>query len=119
MNNCLFCKIIDKKIPADIVYEDDKFLAFKDINPKAPIHILIVPKKHIASITALTNKDIDLIGELILTAKEVAERQGISEKGYKLVFNVGEGGGQIIQHIHLHLLAGWRSARERDLTSMP
>lgn len=119
MKKCLFCKIIDKEIPADIVYEDDKFLAFKDINPKAPIHFLIIPKKHIVSVEDLTNKDKQLVGELILTAQKIARKQKFSKKGYKLIFNVGKGGGQIVQHLHLHLLAGWRSAEERDIPGMP
>ena len=101
---CLFCKIIDKKVSADIVYEDDKFIAFKDINPSAPVHILVVPKKHISSIDHLKISDKELMGELILTVQKIAREKKL--KGYKLIINVGRGGGQIIDHIHLHLLAG-------------
>lgn len=101
---CLFCQINNREIPADIVYEDDKFLAFKDINPKAETHLLIIPKKHIGSVTDLKETDKTLMGELILTAKKIASEQKL--EGYKLHFNVGEKGGQIIFHIHLHLLAG-------------
>ncbi len=106
---CLFCKIINKQIPSDIVYEDDSFIAFKDIKPKASLHILIVPKKHITSVAHLDSKDRELIGGLILTAKNIAQDQGVSEKGYRLIFNVGRGGGQMVDHIHLHLLSGKES----------
>lgn len=101
---CLFCQIIKKEIPAEIVYEDEKFLAFKDINPKADLHLLVIPKAHIASISTLEEKDKNLIAELIFTAKKIAEAQKL--EGYKLHFNVGAKGGQIIFHLHLHLLAG-------------
>ncbi len=105
--DCLFCKIVKKEQPADIIYEDEKFIAFNDIAPKAPIHILIVPKKHIQSVNHLEAEDKELIGGLILLAKQIAKERKISETGYKLIFNVGRGGGQIIDHIHLHLLGGW------------
>jgi len=104
--NCIFCKIVDKQQPSDIVYENDKVIAFCDINPKAPVHILIVSKKHIASIKDIEEKDQDLIGEIVYSAKRIAEDQKIDE-GYKLVFNVGRKGGQVIDHLHLHLLGGW------------
>jgi histidine triad (HIT) family protein len=113
--DCLFCKIIKKEIPSDIVYEDESFISFKDINPKAPIHLLIVPKKHISSINHLEEKDKEMIGELFLVAKRIAEKEGVKEKGYKLLFNVGKGGGQIIDHIHLHLLAGWDNKKEKEV----
>ncbi len=102
--DCLFCKIINKEAPVDIVYDDDKFLAFNDINPKAPIHILIVPKKHISSVDHLEIGDKELMGELILIAQKIAREKKL--KGYKLIINVGREGGQIIDHLHLHLLAG-------------
>jgi len=117
--NCLFCQIINKEIPADIIYEDDKFVVFKDIKPKAPIHLLIMPKKHILSVQHLELEDKKLIGELFLLAKKIAKERGVAERGYKLVFNVGRGGGQIIDHIHLHLIAGWKTAQERDIPGMP
>ena len=116
---CLFCQIINKEIPADIIYEDEKFVVFKDIKPKAPIHLLIVPKKHIPSVQNLELEDKELIGELFLLAKKIAQEKGIAEKGYKLVFNVGRGGGQIIDHLHLHLITGWKTPRERDIPGMP
>ena len=106
MKDCLFCKIAKKEIPSDIVYEDRDFIAFRDINPIAPIHLLIVPKKHISSVNALKPEDKELVGKLFLVAKEIAKEQGISEKGYRLIFNVGKEGGQAIEHLHLHLLGG-------------
>ena len=102
--DCIFCKIINKEKPADIVYEDDKFLAFNDINPEAPVHILIIPKKHIPSVDHVEIGDKELMGELILVAQKIAREQKI--KGYKLIINVGKEGGQVIDHLHLHLLAG-------------
>ena len=102
--DCLFCKIVNKEVPSDIVYEDDKFVAFKDIAPKAPLHFLIVPRKHIASIDHVEIGDKTLIGELILVAQKIAREKSL--KGYKLLINVGREGGQIIDHLHLHLLSG-------------
>lgn len=103
---CIFCKIIKKEQPADIIYEDDEMIVFKDINPKAIVHLLIVPKKHLKSVNHLDKKEELLAGKIILTAQKIAKDLGIAQKGYKLVFNVGKGAGQIIDHIHLHLLAG-------------
>ena len=103
---CLFCKILNKEIPANVVYEDDTIIAFKDIKPIAPIHILIIPKKHISSLADLKIEDVDLMGELMLTAKKIAEDLNIAQKGYKLIMRVGKDGGQEIGHIHLHLLGG-------------
>lgn len=117
--SCIFCKIANKEIPANIVYEDDKFIAFKDINPKAPIHFLIVPKKHILSVDHLEIQDKELMGKLFLVAQKIARKQGVAKSGYKLVFNVGKGGGQLINHLHLHLLGGWKTTKERDVPGMP
>jgi histidine triad (HIT) family protein len=117
--NCIFCQIVNKEKPADIVYEDENFLAFKDIYPKAPLHLLIVPKKHIPSIDHIEAEDKELIGEMFLVAKKIARDQKVALSGYKLVFNVGKGGGQIIDHLHLHLLAGWKNNEERDVSNMP
>ena len=103
---CLFCKIANKEISSDIVYEDDKFLGFQDINPQAPVHILIVPKKHIPSVDHLELEDKELIGELFLVAQKIAREQGIAKAGYRLVFNVGRKAGQTVDHIHLHLIGG-------------
>lgn len=103
---CLFCQIAHHQQKADIVHEDEKMVVFKDINPKAPVHLLIVPKKHIKSINQLTEKNRDLISQMIFLAKKLAKEEGIAEKGYRLTFNVGRGGGQLIDHLHLHLMGG-------------
>ena len=89
-------------------------MAFKDINPEPPIHILIVPKRHIASVSDLGIEDEALVGKMILTANKIAEEQGAKEKGYKLLFNVGKGAGQIVEHVHLHLLSGWNSQENKE-----
>ncbi len=102
--DCIFCKIVKKELPAEIIYESDKILAFKDLHPKAPFHVLVIPKRHIDSVKSLTEQDKDLIGDLILTAQKIAKKNNLS--GYKIIFNVGKEGGQIINHLHLHLLAG-------------
>lgn len=104
--DCIFCKIIKKEIPAEIVFENENILVFKDIHPIAPVHLLIIPKKHIVSINDLKKDDIELMGEMILIAKELAKSFDISEKGYKLLIRTGEWGGQEVAHIHLHLIGG-------------
>lgn len=103
MQDCLFCKIINKEVDSDIVYEDDRCVAFKDINPKTRVHLLIVPRKHIASIADIEEQDEALMGHLIFVAKKLAAKN--DAKGYQLQFNVGKEAGQIIFHIHLHLMA--------------
>lgn len=105
-SNCVFCKIVKKEIPADIVREDGDVIVFKDINPKAPVHLLVVPKVHIESVNALKEDGEKTAGKLILAAQKTARDIGFADKGYKLVFNVGRGGGQIVDHIHLHILSG-------------
>ena len=107
MDNCIFCKIIKKEIPSDIFYEDQEFIVLKDIKPKAPVHYLIIPKQHIESINHLKEENKGLIGAMFLTAQKIADKLGLKDKGYKLTFNVGRGGGQIIDHLHLHILGGW------------
>lgn len=102
----IFKKIIDKEIPAKIVYEDNEIMAFHDVSPQAPIHILIIPKKEIPTINDLSNDDAELIGRLIMKAKDIAKEKNIAEDGYRLVFNCNEGGGQSVFHIHLHLIGG-------------
>lgn len=102
--DCVFCKIINKELPGDIVYEDDKAIAFNDIHPKASVHILIVPKKHVASVSQMESNDNALIGELFLIAKKIAQDKKLN--GYKLLINVGREGGQLVEHLHLHLLGG-------------
>jgi histidine triad (HIT) family protein len=104
MSDCIFCKIIAGQIPGEMVYQDQDVAAFKDINPKAPVHILIVPKKHIVSVSDLAPEDTGLAGKLLLTAKTVAAQQGL--KAYKLVVNTGAEAGQVVMHLHLHLLGG-------------
>ena len=104
--NCIFCKIIEKKIPSKTVYEDGFAAAFEDANPQAPVHILVVPKKHIPEIHSMTAADKDLIGHLFLTAKNIAEEKGLDAKGYRMVINNGRGAGQTVFHIHLHVLSG-------------
>lgn len=106
MNNCIFCKIVTKEIPADILSEDEDFLVFKDINPKAPIHLVVIPKMHLGPVSGLGGENKNLLGELILKAKKIAENIGVSENGYRLIFNVGHDAGMEIDHLHLHLLAG-------------
>ena len=101
---CLFCKIVAKELSSTIVYEDDKFLAIKDIFPKAPLHLLLIPKKHIISVNYLEPADKDLVGDLILLAKLIAKEQGTAESGYRLSFNIGKDSGQTIDHLHLHLM---------------
>lgn len=102
--SCIFCKIINKEADSEIIYEDSQLVAFKDIHPKASFHLLLAPKKHISSIAEIKDSDKELIGELVLRAKKIAEENSIS--GYKLVINVGREGGQIVEHLHLHLLGG-------------
>ena len=106
MTDCLFCKIIDGEIPGDIVYENDKVLAFKDINPIAPVHILVIPKEHIATLNDLEEKHTQTMGELFLAAKKIASEKGFSESGYRTVFNCNKDAQQTVFHIHLHLIAG-------------
>ena len=104
--NCLFCKIIDKSISANIIYENDNIIAFNDINPKSPVHVLIIPKIHISTLNDLNEEHKSLMGELVFTAKSLAEDLGIDEAGYRLNFNCNLAGGQTVYHIHLHLMGG-------------
>lgn len=104
--SCLFCKIASGEIKADIVFETQEILVIRDIKPQAPIHLLLIPKKHIATINDADSKDEQLLGRMILTAKNMAKVEQLSEDGYRLVFNVNSGGGQEVYHIHLHLLGG-------------
>ncbi|KKU52904.1 MAG: histidine triad nucleotide-binding protein [Candidatus Sungbacteria bacterium RIFCSPLOWO2_02_FULL_47_9] len=106
MSDCLFCKITKKEISSDIVFEGVDLLVFKDVHPKAPVHVLIVPKEHIQSIAHLEKNHNEIISKLIYTAKRVA-KETYNLTGYKLIFNVGRSGGQVIDHLHLHLLGGW------------
>jgi len=105
--DCIFCKIVNGKIPTEFLYEDDTLVVFRDINPHAPVHILIVPKKHIRSINDLTENDREIISHTIMVGKDIAQKESVNSSGYKLLFNVERGGGQVIFHLHLHLIGGW------------
>ncbi len=105
--DCTFCKIIRGEKSADFLYQDESLVVFKDIRPHAPVHLLIVPKKHIRSMNDLTEQDEDIVLNMMLKAKEMAKQESIADSGYRLVFNVERGGGQYIFHLHLHLLGGW------------
>jgi len=106
MSDDLFLRIIDRDIPADIVYETDELLAFRDIDPQAPTHILIIPKEHIRTVNDLESAHAELVGKMFLAAAELARSEGFEEDGYRLVMNCGSQGGQAVYHIHLHLLGG-------------
>ncbi len=108
MEDCIFCKIAAGEIPADIVYEDDAVVAFRDLSPQAPTHILIIPRRHIASLNELQAEDEGLVGHLFTVAGEIARAEGIADAGYRTVLNCNEDGGQTVFHIHLHLLGGRR-----------
>jgi len=108
MKDCIFCKIINNEIPSKKVYEDENILAFEDINPKAPVHILIIPKEHFASLNEIPEDKKDIISELMLTAKKIAAIMNIDERGYRIVLNTGKDSGQEVSHIHFHLLGGRR-----------
>ena len=105
--DCLFCKIIRGEKEADFVYKDEGVVAFNDIRPQAPVHILVVPRKHIRSINDLSEEDHALLSALLYRAREIARSEGIDQSGYRLIFNVERGGGQYIFHLHLHLIGGW------------
>ncbi len=106
--DCIFCKIANKETPTEIIYEDELVVAFKDLHPITPVHVLIIPKKHIPTIDDLEDEDEQLAGKMIIAAKKIAKDLNISEKGYKLLFRVKNHGGQEIDHVHLHLLGGAR-----------
>jgi len=106
MNNCIFCNIIDREIKAQILYENDDVLAFRDLNPQAPLHVLIIPKTHIATINDLEIKYADTVSKLYLAAKKIAMDEGYADDGYRVVMNCGAAAGQTVFHLHLHLLAG-------------
>lgn len=103
---CIFCSIVEKEIPSDLVYEDDNFLAFRDINPEAPVHILLIPKKHIGSLEEIANEDAQLMAGIFPLIKEIAAKEGLAQAGYRLVANVGSHGGQTVDHLHFHILGG-------------
>ena len=104
---CLFCKIAYAQMNTDFLYENDNLVVFRDINPHAPVHLLIVPKQHIRSINDLTEADKPILAEMILIAAKMAKKENVNVSGYKLLYNVEKGGGQVIFHLHLHLMGGW------------
>jgi len=106
MSDCIFCKIAEKTIPSKIVHEDDKVVAFDDVNPQAPTHVLVIPRKHVASLAELNEADAGLLAHLMLTGNKIAKQKGIAEGGYRLVVNTGKNGGQTVLHLHLHVLGG-------------
>jgi len=106
MSECLFCRIINREIPGSIVYEDERVLAFNDINPRAPTHVLIVPKRHVTTLNELSVEDDQLVGELVRRAAAIAKERGLSDGGFRTVFNTNRDAGQTVFHIHLHLLGG-------------
>jgi len=108
--DCIFCKIVEGTIPSRKVYEDDQILAFHDIQPQAPVHLLVIPKKHIASLDAAASDDADLLGRTMLAAKQVARDAGLADRGYRVVTNIGQDAGQVVFHIHLHVLGGEKLA---------
>ena len=104
--NCLFCQIVARTIPATIVYEDDSVLAFEDVRPQAPVHVLVIPKRHVASVQELGGTDVPLLGELLLCCTKIAQQKEISDAGYRLVTNTGRNAGQTVFHLHFHVLGG-------------
>lgn len=106
MDDCIFCKIIKREIPSSIVYEDNEIIAFRDVNPQAPIHILVIPKKHISSLVDLKEEDEMVVGRIYTVINKIAEQEGIEKKGFRVIVNCGEDGGQEVKHLHFHILGG-------------
>ncbi|MBR6033271.1 MAG: histidine triad nucleotide-binding protein [Clostridia bacterium] len=106
MDDCIFCKIIKKEIPSEIVYEDEQVIAFKDIHPVAPVHVLIIPKKHISAVTEIKEDDEAVIGKIYSVINTIAEKMGIKENGFRVIVNCGKDGGQEVKHLHFHLIGG-------------
>ena len=106
MDSCIFCKIIKGEIPCDKVFEDDTVLAFKDINPEAPVHLIVIPKKHIKSLNEISEEDSKILSHIFKVSKEIAKEAGITEEGYRVVNNCGSNGGQTVPHLHFHILGG-------------
>ncbi|UCG10582.1 MAG: histidine triad nucleotide-binding protein [Dehalococcoidia bacterium] len=103
---CVFCQIVAGKLPSDIIYQDDEVIAFRDINPQSPTHVLIIPRKHIASLAELAEGEASLMGHMVNIANQLATKEGVAQNGYRLVVNCGQEGGQLVPHLHLHLLGG-------------
>ena len=109
---CVFCQIVAGESPAELVYQDDEIVAFPDIYPKTPVHLLIIPRRHIESVMALRPEDAALVGRLVLVARRLGEERGLAERGYRLAFHCGPEGGQLVYHLHLHFLGGRRDPRK-------
>ncbi len=105
---CIFCQIVSGEVPSEILYQDEEVIAFRDINPQAPVHILVIPKKHISSLNELSEEQMGILARMVGAAKKLAEREGILERGYRIVVSCGPEGGQVIPHLHMHLLGGHR-----------
>ena len=110
--DCVFCKIVAGEIPADILYQDEQVIAFRDINPQAPVHVLVIPREHIPSVVELSGAESSLVENMVSIASQLAVKEGVSGSGYRLVINCGEQGGQLVPHLHLHLLGGRQLAGE-------
>jgi histidine triad (HIT) family protein len=106
VRDCLFCRIVADEVPTTLVHEDDEVVAFRDIAPRAPTHILVIPRRHVASVAALDEADLALAGRLVLAAGSIARQEGVSDAGYRIVTNIGRWGGQTVDHLHLHLMGG-------------
>ena len=106
MEGCIFCKIAEREIPAQVVYEDDEVMAFKDVNPAAPVHLLIIPKRHVQGVMSLTDSDKELIGHIMLIIQKLAQEMSVAEEGFRAVVNHGMNAGQSVPHLHFHLLGG-------------
>ncbi len=104
--SCIFCQIVAGKVPSEILYQDKEVIAFRDINPQSPTHLIIIPKRHIPSLAQLSKVELPLIGHMVNVANQLAKKEGVAEKGYRLAINCGEQGGQVVPHLHLHLLGG-------------
>ena len=106
MEDCLFCKIANGEVESEVVYRDEKVCAFNDINPQAPVHVLIVPRKHIEGVNTITEDDKDIVGHILLVAKKLSEEKAVSESGFRILVNSGSNAGQVVEHLHFHLLGG-------------
>ncbi len=111
-SDCLFCKIANGEMNTEFLFENERITVFRDIHPAAPVHLLVVPKKHIRSINDIAQSDEVLLGEMISVAKDMAKEYGVAASGYKLLFNVEKGGGQVIFHLHLHVIGGWKDRKK-------
>jgi histidine triad (HIT) family protein len=106
MDNCIFCKIVRGEIPSERVLEDENVIAIRDINPSAPVHVLVIPRRHVESMAHLADGDVDLAGRLLLRARDVAKKEGVAESGYRTVINTGKEGGMTVPHLHVHVIGG-------------